>query len=85
MSISTIDSTAELLERSSKIAPHSPTFRAAPTDTRLTTRARRDMLNVSDRRSGYYVINLKADYTGAATGACGKPARTDASAAGTAR
>ena len=56
-----------------------------PNDTHLTTRTRRDMLNVSDRRSGYYVIKLEADYTGAATGACGKPARTDASAAGTAR
>ena len=43
------------------------------------------MLNVGDRRSGYYVIKRKADDTGAATGACGKPARTDASAAGTAR
>lgn len=85
MSISTIDSTAELLERSSKIAPHSLLFDVTPNGARLTTRARQDMLNVSDRRSGYYVIKLKADYTGAATGACGKPARTDASAAGTAR
>ena len=56
-----------------------------PNDTRLTTRTWRDMLNVSDRRSGYYVIKLKADDTGAATGVCGKPTRTDASAAGTVR
>ena len=85
MSISTVDNTAELLERSSKIAPHFLLFDPAPNGARLTTRTRRDMLNVSDRRSGYYVIKLKADDTGAATGACGKPARTDASAAGTAR
>lgn len=62
-----------------------PYFSTRPRGACLTTRARRDMLNVSDRRSGYYVIKLKADYTGAVTGACGKPVRTDASAAGTAR
>lgn len=56
-----------------------------PDGAYLNTRTRRDMLKFSDRRSGYYVIKLKADDTGVATGACGKPARTDASAAGTAR
>ena len=85
MSIAKVDITAELLERSSKIAPHSLLFDPPPNSAYLTTRARRDMLKFSDRRSGYYVIKLKAGYTGAATGACGKPARTDASAAGTAR
>lgn len=56
-----------------------------PDGARLTTRARRDMLKFSDRRSGYYVIKLKVDDTDTATGACGKPVRTDVSVTGPVR